>query len=115
MKALGINVLKYSDLRDCTNGGISSKYNTLLLICDEGYISIDENNIPDNTAIVEECRIGYKTYFHLRPYKNPDPNKIGYMMGGNFGWCCDSRFPFDYPLPIHDRQETQEEYDMLSR
>ena len=38
------------------------------------------------------------------------------MDGGNIGYSCDSRFSefSDYPLKIHDRQESQKLYDMLS-
>ena len=36
------------------------------------------------------------------------------MFGGNFVYTSDSRFPSDYPIPIHDRFETQEQYDQLS-
>ena len=46
MKALRIDVFKNGSY-DCTNGGISSKYNELLLVCDEGYIDIDENIIKE--------------------------------------------------------------------
>ena len=52
---------------------------------------------------------------YLRPFKSADPNKTGYMFGGNFAYSSDSRFPFDYPLGIHDREETWEEYEMLTR
>lgn len=30
---------------------------------------------------------------------------IGRMFGGHFAFSCDSRFPSDTPIPIHDRQE----------
>jgi len=40
------------------------------------------------------------------------------MMGGCFVYSCDLRFRElvnEYPVPLHDRQEPQKEYDMLSR
>lgn len=114
MKALRINVYKWN-LGDRTNGGISSKYDDLLLVCNEGYIDIDENNLPENLVkIVVRKLFGGKEYKHIEPYKPAD--KVGWMSGGNFAYSCDSRFHelSDYPLPIHDRQETQEQYDHLS-
>lgn len=42
-------------------------------------------------------------------------NAVGPMFGGNFVYSSDSRFPFDYPLGIHDRFESQEAYETLSR
>ena len=53
MKALRIHVYR-DNLGDCTNGGISSRYNDLLLICENGYIEIDENNLPENLVEVVE-------------------------------------------------------------
>lgn len=113
MKALRIHVYR-DNLGDCTNEGISSKYNDLLLICENGYIEIDENNLPENLVEVVE---GFKGYKYLRPYKKADKDKTGYMMGGNYAGSSDSRFCQinQYPLPIHDRQETWEQYDMLTR
>lgn len=31
----------------------------------------------------------------------------GFMFGGNFIYCSDSRFPSEYPIPVHDRYEYQ--------
>jgi hypothetical protein len=45
----------------------------------------------------------------------PPANGVGPMFSGNFAYTSDSRFPANYPLPIHDRYETAEEYDRLSR
>ena len=39
----------------------------------------------------------------------------GPMFGGAFIWSSDSRFPSRQPIPVHDRYETPERYDMLSR
>ena len=54
MKALPIEVYVTKRRRgcDCTNGGISSKYEQLLLVCDKGYVTIDEENPPENLVKV---------------------------------------------------------------
>lgn len=120
MKAISISVYVKkrgeNDLffGDCTNGGISSKYNNLLLICDDGYIEIDENNIPENAVRIVTRTLWGKEYKHIEPLKQPNKGNIGWMNGGNVAYTSDSRFKSDYPLNIHDRQETQEQYDALS-
>lgn len=112
MKALPIEVYRNNGT-DSTNGGISSKYDALLLICDEGYIAIDENNLPENLVKVVTRYLFGKVFKHIEPYAAP--TQLGWMSGGNIAYTCDSRFPSDYPLQIHDRQETQETYDLLTR
>lgn len=113
MKALPINVYRHGNY-DCTNNGISSRYNSLLLICDDGYIDIDENNIPENAVKIVERNLFDKVYKHIEPIAKA--TQLGYMDGGNIAYSSDSRFRefSDYPLKIHDRQESQELYYMLS-
>lgn len=41
-------------------------------------------------------------------------NLLGPMFGGQFIYSSDSRFPSDQPIHIHDRFETQAQYDRLS-
>lgn len=102
MKALRVYVFRNSLNYDCTNNGISSIFDSLLLECEEGYIDVDENNPPENLVVLKERTFGGKTFYRLEPYNT---NGKWYMMGGNFAYISDSRFPFDYPLPIHDRVE----------
>ena len=113
MKALPISVYHTNRLGDCTNGGITSRYDTLLLICDDGFIDIDENDIPENTVRLVERFICGRIYKHLEPIARPV--HLGWMDGGNIAYSSDSRFHdmSDYPLCVHDRQETQEQYDAL--
>ena len=114
MKALPIDVFK-SNLGDCTNGGISSRYNELLLVCEEGYINIDENNPPENLVKIVTRNLFGKEYKHIEPVARP--SGVGWMAGGNIGYTCDGRFGkmSQYPLSIHDRQESQELYDSMFR
>lgn len=113
MKALPINVYRTSG-PDCTNGGISEMHNQLLLICDEGYIEIDENNPPANLVKISEHHCGFSTYKFIEPVARPQ--HLGWMFGGNLAYSSDDRYGrmAEYPLPIHDRQETQEMYDLLT-
>lgn len=116
-KALPISVYKSDRLGDCTNGGISSRYRDLLLLCDDGYIDVDLNNPPENLVKVVEWRpFGDKTFKHIEPYAKVRSDCVGWMSGGNIAYSEDSRFRrmSEYPLSIHDRQETQEHYDLLT-
>lgn len=115
IKALPIYVYK-NNLGDCTNGGISSKYDRLLLVCEDGYVTIDEDNLPENLVKVVTRNLWGNEYKHIEPYAPTKKGYLGYMNGGNVAYCSDSRFDkiSQYPLCIFDRQETQEEYDLYS-
>lgn len=114
MKALPINVFKDSK-GDCTNGGISSRYDRLLLICEDGFIDIDENDPPENLVKIVTRHLFGREYKHIEPVASTAPGCVGWMSGGNIGYTCDSRFSrmSEYPLSIHDRQEGQSQYDSM--
>lgn len=114
MRALPLEIFK-SNLGDCSNGGISSRFNEILLICDEGFINIDENNPPENLCKLVERDLGFTVYKHIEPVAKA--NGVGWMAGGTLVYTCDSRFRrmSEYPLVLHDRTESQEEYDVLSK
>lgn len=115
MKALRLNVFR-NNLGDCTNGGISSKYNELLVLCDEGYIDIDENNIPENVVELEKRFLFGKVIYSLEPIVAP--KGAGWMMGGNYAATSDSRFAdmcggMYGAVAIHDREESWEQYNSM--
>lgn len=113
MKALPISIYKDSRLGDCSNHGISSRYTEVLLICDEGFINIDENNPPENLVKLVTRNLFGREYKHIEPVARP--TGVGWMSGGSLVYSCDSRFRrmSEYPLCLHDRQETQEQYDSM--
>lgn len=115
MKALPIEVFSNKTFRGCSNGGISERFDTLLLICEDGFIDVDESNPPENLVKVVTRSLYDGEYKHIEPYKKA--TEIGYMAGGSYASSPDSRFSkiSKYPLSIHDRQESQELYDALSR
>ena len=115
MKALPIYVYSNKTYEGCSNNGISEKYDRLLLVCEEGFIDIDENNLPENLVKVVTRNLSHGEYKHIEPYKKA--YGVGYMAGGSYASSSDGRFSriSKYPLSIHDRQETQEQYDRLSR
>lgn len=114
-KALPVEVYKASLFEGCSNGGISEKYDEVLLLCDEGFVDVDLNNPPENLCKMVYRKIGCGIFVHAEPYAKPE--HIGWMNGGSIIHSFDSRFSrmSEYPVRLHDRQETREEYDVLSR
>lgn len=114
VQALMVYVYR-SGLGDCTNGGISSKYEKLFLIGDgvEGPFTVDMDEPPENVVVLVKRRVwGSETYAHVEPLDGYNASKVlgtgggkWYMDGGNIAYTCDSRFPNRYPLKIHDRYE----------
>ena len=93
---------------DCTNNGVSSRSNFLLLVNAEGpFEPKDHPNIPQ-----VEMQTSVPGYLRLIP-KTIVSNH--YMVGGNFGYTSDPRFaqlaekllghPFYGAVAIHDRVE----------
>ena len=118
IRALPVSVYRDADGHDCTNGGISSRHRQLLLICDEGFLEVDENDPPENLVRVVKRHLFGRDIYHIEPVAQP--NGAGWMMGGNYAASCDSRFSKAVggtygAVPVHDRQESWEQYEALSR
>lgn len=115
MKALPVYVFSNKSFGDSSNNGVSARFDKLLLIHEEGFINIDENDLPENLVKIVSRNIQGNLYKHIEPFKKA--TKVGYMFGGCYASTSDSRFSkiSHYPLAIHDREETQNEYDSLSR
>ena len=117
MRALRVSICQPKDLGNCSNHGISERYDNILLICDDGPNEIDENNPPENLCKVVTRHIGYKIYVHIEPVAKA--KGAGWMYGGCVVDTSDGRFRnatgIDYPVHLHDRDETWEQYEMLSR
>jgi len=104
MKAIDIEVYRNSRNKGCANGGISERFDELLIACEGGNLDIkgDEENL---VHVVHRVIYG-RDVWHLAPM---DSDKKHYMFGGNFGYSCDSRFNELHgicgALAIHDRRE----------
>lgn len=123
---LPCNVYKWN-LGDCTNGGVSGKYPELYLCKDN--VTAEEvleycqekGEDPERFVNTERRTICGKEYLNIKQvcHRVSNGRVLGGMSGGNFLYTCDSRWKeitgCDYPLSIHDRYESQAEYDMLSR
>lgn len=113
-KALSVNIYKPS-YGDCSNHGISSKYDTVLIISEEGIWDVDLDNPPENLCEIVERELWGKTYRYVCPVVKA--KGVGWLKGGCIVDSSDSRWSklSDRPLHLYDRDETQEEYDRYSR
>ena len=117
MKAIMLNVYR-DNIGDCTNGGASGKWDDLYLAHPQGFIEVDDDD--ERLFKVGTTAFGNPV---LEPVHQPS-GLLGPMFGGNYGATSDSRFSeairmatgrdFYGALPIHDRFETQELYNLLS-
>lgn len=121
MKGTLVYVLR-SALGDSTNGGLTSKFKSLIL-CGPG---IPESNAPSSQfpglRLVKEREgtVFENVYAEPLPELWP-PGHIGPMAGGNY-IVLETRVPgplggrmIEKIIRVHDRFETQEHYDILSR
>jgi len=109
MKKFLLAFIYKSPLADSTNGGLSSQTDRQLLI------ESPEGNIFEEDLNMAVAETGRQVLDHLviiskNGYVKAVPSKIlkagkHSMFGGNFIYTSDSRFPSDYPIPIHDRIE----------
>lgn len=118
VKAISVYVFR-SSLGDCTNGGASGKFDTLYVEHPRGCFEVETSD--ERLFRVEPNAFGHPV---LIPENKPR-KAIGPMAGGNYAASSDSRFEeairavtgrgFYGAVAIHDRFETQREYELLSR
>lgn len=118
-KYLSLSIFK-NEGQDFSNGGLSSKTNTCYIECEEGYI--EESRVPQDQIV--KLELGAFGSIHLVPIKEVPKNNVGYMFGGCYVSTSDGRFDkmvekllghrLYGAVALHDRTETQKEYDWLS-
>lgn len=97
MKGLLCHIYKHKGWSGDGLTGFSSKVDSVILIGRE----IPQIFEPsDSTPEVVLHRRG--DYLFATPL---DYGEKWYMAGGTFVYTSDSRFPTDYPIPLHDRTE----------
>ena len=109
MKAITVYVFE-SKLGNCSNGGITSRHDTIYLEHPRGPYEIDASNPPENFCKVVTRFINFNggyEYNHIEPAAPVEHGRCGYMAGGCFAYSSDARFNeiSRYPLQIHDRTE----------
>ena len=113
LKGLIVSIYESKDIGNCSNGGISSYCDKVVLV-GEGIPEIFEANESRPAVKIVHRVIGGRDYYHAEPVEPCPPGDLGYMAGGCYIGCSDSRFPFSYPISLHDRSESQEMYNLLS-
>lgn len=108
MKTIPVSVYRTLRLGDCSNGAPSSRADTMYLACEDGWFNRPEDDTC--TLRLVRRRLFGGEYLHAEPVCRKPEGSVGPMFGGNFIFSSDSRFPSDYPIPIHDRYETPETY-----
>jgi len=105
MKGLIVYIYKTAGFEKCSNGGLSSKFDTCLLI-GAGIPEIFEaNELPVVTIVKRDLFHGM--YLTAYPVEEDGHIDTGCMHGGSFIYSSDSRFRnlAAYPVPLHDRKE----------
>ncbi len=127
MKHCFVSILRRAGT-DCTNHGLSSRIEHTRLFSDcteqEALAYCKEHGWnPNEVLIMDSCRYpAGREYLSCHPLVKKE-GLIGPMMGGNYVCTCglDSNYPkftgleVNVPIPIHDRYETQEQYNILSQ
>lgn len=125
MKGLSVSVYRDTSMADCTNFGVTSPEaadGKIFVIFDEaleGYIDMEKAKADPRYVILKVVRrnIGGE-YLHVEPMFSRPEGMAGPMFGGNYVMTSDSRFRRAFgprPLPVHDRWETWEQNEALSR
>lgn len=129
IRVMTLKVFRAADFPDCTNGGASGRFDRIDVICDGGFPKeVDLDDAPENLFRLDVDELGGMPTAHLVPVRKRAEGLVGPMMGGNYASTSDSRWAryvaskldpqFRFVatcLPIHDRYETPEMYDALTR
>lgn len=110
MRAIEAYIYKNKILGDCSNGGISSKFDMVLIPHPEGPVEIDESKpLPENLCEVVRRTICGREHVHVQPHGTRASGGCA-MAGGCFVYSSDGRFGEaigngGYPASLHDRFE----------
>jgi hypothetical protein len=102
---------------DSTNGGQTVLYSRFVLTGGpDVHEAVEGPFQPNARAPRLELRWDNGTYkaVVVSDPKLQDGKYAGPMFGGNFIYASDSRFPCQYPIPVHDRFELAETAQLLS-
>lgn len=117
MERRGLLVFVYrSDLGDCTAGGVTAKGKSLKLVDQEikAPFRVEEGEVYlELERFYSQGRILFRAIPMVDGHKVYTKEGVT-MFGGNFIYTSDSRFPSDYPIPVHDRFEDWETFHALS-
>jgi hypothetical protein len=108
MRGLCVEVF-LSQFGSCSNGGVSSRCLEVVLVGD-GMPELSESSAERPAVRIVRRMLPSKLhggaraeYLHAEPVEGRDG--AGWMFGGALIYTSDSRFPSEYPIKLHDRQE----------
>lgn len=114
IRAIEIEVYRRNGV-DCTNGGISSLFDRLIIPAPHGHLDIDTDEPPENLAMVEKRFLYGQDVYSICPAKVAPDGTVTkrdgwWMFGGNYAASCDARFHSQIgdmygAVAIHDRRE----------
>ena len=109
LKGMIVSIFIDQRIGESSNHGISSKCKEVTLI-DKDIPEMHEPTEKAPAVKLVRRTIRGGEYIHAEPVNGPDPGCVGWMMGGSYIHCSDSRIRDinKYPIPLHDRQETKE-------
>jgi hypothetical protein len=120
MQGIRLHVLRDA-LGDCTNGGISAAHTTLWLIDLPDQCAAFTREVPDGAPTVYLTQTA-RDYPVLAAGPPSGGRIVGPMAGGNYAiaqYGDDAKawkaLGLSGAIPVHDRYETQAQYDALSR
>lgn len=115
MKAISVGIFEDKRIGNCSNNGISERFDSILIEHERGWIDVDEKNPPENFCVIVRRELWGEEHDYVRPYR--EANGVGWMYGGCIVDSSDGRWGelTTHPLRLHDRTESQEMYDLLSR
>lgn len=116
LKTLPAEIYKHRGT-DCSNDGLSSRWDDVLILCDDGFYDVDLDNPPENLVVLDKRQLWGEDHYRILPFKDKPDGCVGYMFGGTYVASSDARFVRmcgTSVLPLHDRCETQEQYNITS-
>ncbi len=109
MKGLLAYIYK-SDLGASDNGNFSSKFSRVIILPSSMFPKIPQvfsvmNDCPAVMIFSRRLFSNEPDYLTAYPVDADGVADMNCMFGGTFIHTSDSRFPFNYPIPLHDRKE----------
>lgn len=92
---------------DCSNGGLSGRVDRVTLVGS----GMPEISAPTDAAPAVVLSVTGDAV-HARPAGQDD---TWWMFGGCFIYSSDGRFPFHHPIRLHDRCESSDLAEVMSR
>ena len=92
---------------DCSNGGVTSRFDKIYYEHPEGFLELDAEDLPENFMVLKEEPSLGAVVKRFYPYRDADGRRW-MMWGGTFAYSSDSRFPGNpgaEPVKIFDRHE----------